>query len=234
MVEAAAVGSILTFLIQMLQLLHPVVVVPVEVAPVEEINLITHTLHTLLQLLHPVEVAPVAVAPVEVVQHHLPLIGLPKVKLPQSKTKVNAAPAGPSPPLETSLPEELSTTTLLQLISPSNNSLIAPDLSVTMDAVVELWTPLSHMLKQLHSRPQLTTHTKLNKVPASTIHQKEQDLLLVSPTFNTIVWRPLKLLLIKDQSLLLSMPPQLFSNRTQVELLPLLAAVPHSITVLWL
>jgi len=144
--------------------------------------LMTHTLHLTVE----VDPTPVVV----VLPQQLPLTGLPKEKLPQSKTKVNAVPAGRSRPLEISLPEELSTTTPRQLITPSNNSLIAPDLSVTMDAVVELWTPLSNMLKPHHLRPQLTTHTKLQRAPAFTLHPKDKDLFLVTPTSYTTVSVP--------------------------------------------
>jgi len=148
---------------------------------VEETILMTHMSHPTVVVDHPVVV---------VLPQQLPLTGLQEVKLPQSKTKVNAVPAGRSRPLEISLPEELSTTTQSQLITPSNNSLIAPDLSVTMDAVVELWTPLSNMSKPHHSRPQLTTHTKLKLVPAFTLHRKEQDLFLATPTSFTTVSAP--------------------------------------------
>jgi len=83
-------------------------------------------------------------APVEILMNQL--TGSQEVRYLQSKTKDNAVAAGHSRPLEISLPEELSNTTLNQLITPSNNSLIAQDLSVTMDAKVELWTLLSNML----------------------------------------------------------------------------------------
>ena len=83
-------------------------------------------------------------APVEILMNQL--TGSQEVRYLQSKTKDNAEVAGHSQPLEISLPEELSNTTLNQLITPSNNSLIAQDLSVTMDAKVELWTLLSNML----------------------------------------------------------------------------------------
>lgn len=155
---------------------------------VVETTLMIHTLLMTHTLLLTAEVDPIPVVVVRPQQ--LPLIGLPKVKLPQSKTKVNAVPAGRSRPLEISLPEELSTTTPRQLITPSNNSLIAPDLSVTMDAVVELWTPLSNMLKPHHLRPQLTTHTKLQRAPAFTLHPKDKDLFLVTPTSYTTVSVP--------------------------------------------
>jgi len=148
---------------------------------VEEMILMTHMSHPTVVVDHPVVV---------VLPQQLPLTGLQEVKLPQSKTKVNAVPAGRSRPLEISLPEELSTTTQSQLITPSNNSLIAPDLSVTMDAVVELWTPLSNMSKPHHSRPQLTTHTKLQRAPAFTLHRKEQDLFLATPTSFTTASAP--------------------------------------------
>jgi len=83
-------------------------------------------------------------APVEILMNQL--TGSQEVRYLQSKTKDNAVAAGHSRPLEISLPEELSNTTLNQLITPSNNSLIAQDLTVTMDAKVELWTLLSNML----------------------------------------------------------------------------------------
>jgi len=166
---------------------------------VEEMILMTHTLllittveETILMILMTHMSHPTVVVdhPVEVLLLQLQLTGLKEVKLPQSKTKVNAVPAGRSRPLEISLPEELSTTTQSQSITPSNNSLIAPDLSVTMDAVVELWTPLSNTSKPHHSRPQLTTHTKPKLVPAFTLHRKEQDLFLVTPTSSMAVSAP--------------------------------------------
>ena len=188
-----------------------------EVATLEEV--VTLVVVATLQLLHPVEVV-----------HQLPLTGLLKVKSLQFKTKNNAVAAGHSLPLETSHPEELSTTTSIQLIIPSNNSLIA--LNKTTDAMVVLWTLLSNTLWLLHSRLQLTIHILPKMVTAATLNPKELDPLLDTPTFNTTVFLPSKLLLIPDQSPLPSMHLKLLSNLTPVESL-LLAAVPHLITESW-
>jgi len=185
-----------THIAHMIQIITPftVTLLPVEVE--DSIHTFLIQILQSLQSSQVVEVAPVEEDQVVVVNKlQLPLIGLPKVKFPQSKTKVNAVPAGLSPPLEISLPEELSTTTPIQLITPSNNSLIALDLSETMDAVEVSWTPLSNMLNNHHLRPQLTTHTKLLQEAAFILHPKEQDLSLVSPTSNTTVFQPSRLLL---------------------------------------
>ena len=136
-----------------LQTTVEVVKTPVEVVQTATQN--TKSAHQMVEVVQtPVEEDP---APVDIPQ----LTGLLEVKFPQSKTKVSAVAAGLSLPLETSLPEELSTTIRNQLITPSNNSSIAPLLLETMDAKVVSWILLSNTLKPLHSRPQLTTHTKL-------------------------------------------------------------------------
>jgi hypothetical protein len=159
------------------------------------------------------------------------LTGLLEVKLPQSRTKVNAVPAGLSLPLETSLPEELSTTTPHQLITPSNNSSIAP--LPTMVAVVVSWTQLSNTLKPHHSRPHPTIHIKVKKDTADTPKAKDKVPFLATVTFNTEVLLPLKKLSRVDQFLLPSMLLKLLSNLTLVVSLPLVADL-LLITVLWL
>jgi len=157
---------------------------------------------TSIQIMITEEEAPVEVEDTTLMNHPTPVVEAPVVDLMnqltgsqevwylQSKTKNNAVAAGHSRPLEISLLEEQSNTTLNQLITPSNNSLIVQDLSVTMDAKVELWTLLSNMLKLHHLRPQLTTHTELKMVPACTLNHKELELLLVSLTSKKTVSMP--------------------------------------------
>jgi acyl-CoA hydrolase len=178
-----------TTVVELIVVTHPTITVVEETIHTihPTITVVEETIHTT----HPtitVEEAPVEEeAPVDLINQ---LTGSQEVRFHQSKTKVNAVAAGHSQPLEISLPEELSNTTLPQLITPSNNSLIAQDLSVTMDAVVELWTLLSSMLKLHHSRPQPTTLTKLLMVPACTPHPKELELFLVTLTSKKTVSVP--------------------------------------------
>lgn len=102
-----------------------------------------------------------------------------------------------------------------------------------MDVVVVLWTLLSNMLKMHHLRPQLTTHTRLSKVPAIIIAQKELEVSLVIQMFQQTASVPLRTLFRLDQSLLLSKPIKLVSNSTLEEFFPL-DVEPILIMVSWL
>jgi len=98
-------------------------------------------------------------------------IGLPKVKLPLSKTKDNAVPAGLSLHPELSLPPELSSLVPPRLITLSNKSLIA----IKQETVVPVvsWTWLSPTLRLIHLSSPLTIHTQLPMDLAPTTLLKE-------------------------------------------------------------
>jgi len=102
-----------------------------------------------------------------------------------------------------------------------------------MDAKVVSWTLLSNMLKMHHLRPQLITHTWLQKVPAISLYQKELERSVVIQMFQQTALVPLRTLLRLDQSLLLSKPINMVSNITLEEFFPL-DVEPSLITVSWL
>jgi hypothetical protein len=102
-----------------------------------------------------------------------------------------------------------------------------------MDVVVVLWTLLSNMLKMHHLRPQLTTHTRLSKVPAISLYQKDLERSVVIQMFQQTALVPLRTLFRLDQSLLLSKPINKVSNNTLEEFFPL-DVEPILITVSWL
>jgi len=108
-------------------------------------------------------------------------IGLPKVKLPLSKTKDNAVPAGLSPLPELSLPPELSSMIPPQLITLSNKSSIA--IKPETVAPVVSWTWLSPTLKPIHLSFPLTIHTQLPMDLAHTTLLKEPVPSLPTKTF---------------------------------------------------
>jgi len=109
--------------------------------------------------------------------------GLPKVKLLQFKTKDNAVPAGLSPLPELLVPLLLSRIIVLQLITPSNKSLIAiqPD----KVAPVVLWTWPSPTSRPILLSSLLTIHTKLPMELAHTMPLKEQVKSPVTRTFQS-------------------------------------------------
>jgi len=146
-------------------------------------------------------------------------IGYQEVKLPQSKTRANAVPAGLSPLPELSLPPELSSMIPPQLITLSNKSSIA--IKPETVAPVVSWTWLSPTLKPIHLSFPLTIHTQLPMDLAHTTLLKELVPSLPTKTFKLrrilrerwafIQWKPPFL---SVQSLSVLPPAQLLSKIT--------------------
>ena len=99
----------------------------------------------------------------------------------------------------------------------NNNSLIAHLHSETKVAMEDLWTKLSNTSSKTHSKLNLTIHTRLLMEPANTFNQRESEKSHLSLMLLQRVSTNLRLLLLLDQSQLLSKLTELYSNLTLQE-----------------
>ena len=100
----------------------------------------------------------------------------------------------------------------------NNNSLIAHLHSETKVAMEDLWTKLSNTSSKTHLKLNLTIHTMPLMEHANTFNQRESEKSHLSLMLLQRVSTNLRLLLLLDQSQLLSKLIELYSNLTLQEL----------------